>query len=151
MSPFKIFSVGHETTDASSGNKHFFSKQCHHQNYLNYDKNSKRYLYKAKAMSSRMLPMLDVHMSKTSTSLQMIFDFFPFEWNRNQKSARLSILLRPLDEDYYLQDFANAILVSSQWQVLVEGQFLNIKNELLEVFWAKSTPWTGPLDKYKFW
>ena len=28
--------VGHETTYASSGNKHFFTKSCHHQTYQNY-------------------------------------------------------------------------------------------------------------------
>ena len=28
--------VGHETMYASSGNKHFFTKSCHHQTYQNY-------------------------------------------------------------------------------------------------------------------
>ena len=29
--------VGHETMYASSGNKHFFTKSCHHQTYQNYE------------------------------------------------------------------------------------------------------------------
>ena len=29
--------VGHETMDASSGNKHFFTKSCHRQTYQNYE------------------------------------------------------------------------------------------------------------------
>ena len=29
--------VGHETMYASSGNKHFFIKSCHHQTYQNYE------------------------------------------------------------------------------------------------------------------
>ena len=29
--------VGHETINASSGNKHFFTKSCHHQTYQNYE------------------------------------------------------------------------------------------------------------------
>ena len=29
--------VGHKTMYASSGNKHFFTKSCHHQNYQNYE------------------------------------------------------------------------------------------------------------------
>ena len=29
--------VGHESMYASSGNKHFFIKSCHHQTYQNYE------------------------------------------------------------------------------------------------------------------
>ena len=29
--------VGHETMNASSGNKHFFTKSCHRQTYQNYE------------------------------------------------------------------------------------------------------------------
>ena len=29
--------VGHETMYVSSGNKHFFTKSCHHQTYQNYE------------------------------------------------------------------------------------------------------------------
>ena len=29
--------VGHETMYAFSGNKHFFTKSCHHQTYRNYE------------------------------------------------------------------------------------------------------------------
>ena len=29
--------VGHEFMYASSGNKHFFTKSCHHQTYQNYE------------------------------------------------------------------------------------------------------------------
>ena len=29
--------VGHKTMDASSGNKHFFTKSCHRQTYQNYE------------------------------------------------------------------------------------------------------------------
>ena len=29
--------VGHETMDASSGNKHFFTKSCHRQTYQNHE------------------------------------------------------------------------------------------------------------------
>ena len=29
--------VGHQTTNASIGNKHFFTKLCHRQTYQNYD------------------------------------------------------------------------------------------------------------------
>ena len=29
--------VGHESMYASSGNKHFFTKLCHHQSYQNFD------------------------------------------------------------------------------------------------------------------
>ena len=29
--------VGHETMFVSSGNKHFFTKSCHHQTYQNYE------------------------------------------------------------------------------------------------------------------
>ena len=29
--------VGHETTYASSGNKHFFTKSCHRRTYQNYE------------------------------------------------------------------------------------------------------------------
>ena len=28
--------VGHQTTYASNGNKHFFTKSCHHQTYQNF-------------------------------------------------------------------------------------------------------------------
>ena len=33
-----FISVGHETTYASSGNKHFFTKWCHLQSYQNYER-----------------------------------------------------------------------------------------------------------------
>ena len=29
--------VGHETTNASIGNKHFFTQSCHHQTYQTYE------------------------------------------------------------------------------------------------------------------
>ena len=29
--------VGHQTLYSSSGNKHFFTKSCHHQTYQNYE------------------------------------------------------------------------------------------------------------------
>ena len=29
--------VGHETIRASNGNRYFFTKQCHHQTYQNYE------------------------------------------------------------------------------------------------------------------
>ena len=32
--------VGHETMYASSRNKHFFTKSCHHQTYKNYEQSS---------------------------------------------------------------------------------------------------------------
>ena len=36
--PLRFFVwVWHETIDASSGNKHFFTKQCHWQTYQNYE------------------------------------------------------------------------------------------------------------------
>ena len=35
--------VGHETIYASSGNKHFFTKSCHHQTYQNYEQPPQRY------------------------------------------------------------------------------------------------------------
>ena len=34
--------VGHETTNASSGNKHFFSKSCHCQTYQNYEQSRQK-------------------------------------------------------------------------------------------------------------
>ena len=34
--------VGHETMDASSGNKHFFTKSCHHQTYQNYEQSRQK-------------------------------------------------------------------------------------------------------------
>ena len=30
--------VGHQTTNVSIGSKYFFTKQCHHQTYQNYEK-----------------------------------------------------------------------------------------------------------------
>ena len=34
--------VGHETMDASSGNKHFFTKSCHRQTYQNYEQSRQK-------------------------------------------------------------------------------------------------------------
>ena len=34
--------VGHETMYASSGNKHFFTKSCHHQTYQNYEQSQQK-------------------------------------------------------------------------------------------------------------
>ena len=33
---------GHETMYASSGNKHFFTKSCHHQTYQNYEQSRQK-------------------------------------------------------------------------------------------------------------
>ena len=35
--PRSIDQVGHETKNASSGNKHFFTESCHRQTYQNYE------------------------------------------------------------------------------------------------------------------
>ena len=34
--------VGHETSYASSGNKHFFTKYCHRQTYQNYEQSKQK-------------------------------------------------------------------------------------------------------------
>ena len=34
--------VGHETMYASSGNKHFFTKSCHHQTCQNYEQSRQK-------------------------------------------------------------------------------------------------------------
>jgi hypothetical protein len=34
--------VGHETMYTSSGNKHFFTKSCHHQTYQNYEQSRQK-------------------------------------------------------------------------------------------------------------
>ena len=34
--------VGHETTYASSGNRHFFTKSCHRQTYQNYEQSRQK-------------------------------------------------------------------------------------------------------------
>ena len=34
--------VGHETMYASSGNKHFFTKSCHHKTYQNYEQSQEK-------------------------------------------------------------------------------------------------------------
>ena len=34
--------VGHETMYAPSGNKHFFTKFCHHQTYQNYEQSKQK-------------------------------------------------------------------------------------------------------------
>ena len=34
--------VGHDTTYASSANKHFFTKKCLHQSYQNYDQSTQK-------------------------------------------------------------------------------------------------------------
>ena len=34
--------VGHQTTNASSGNKYFFTKMCHRQIYQNYEQSRQK-------------------------------------------------------------------------------------------------------------
>ena len=34
--------VGHQTTNASNGNKYFFTKQCHRQTYRNYEQSRQK-------------------------------------------------------------------------------------------------------------
>ena len=34
--------VGHETMNASRGNKHFFNKSCHRQTYQNYEQSGQK-------------------------------------------------------------------------------------------------------------
>ena len=35
--------VGHQTTNASNGNKYFFTKYCHRQTYQNYKKSRQKW------------------------------------------------------------------------------------------------------------